>query len=99
MNYPLVDLSGDREFRENSEELLAQAEPNPTIMSWWIDVAPLLYLQKVEGMRPDARLLFNVPGDEEYVLGVAQMTVGQRALYVRRDVEVLREKYDLVPVG
>ncbi len=99
VNYPLVDLSGDRQFRTNNEELLALAEPNPTIMSWWIDVSPLLYLQKVEGMRPDARLLFSVAGNDEYVLDVAQMTVGQRALYVRRDLEVLRGRYDLVPVG
>lgn len=99
VNYPLVDLSGEREFRETGEELLAQAEPNPWIMSWWIDMAPLIYLQKVEGLRPDAQLLFGVPGDRKYVLTVAQMSVGNRALYVHRDLELLRERYDLVPVG
>jgi 4-amino-4-deoxy-L-arabinose transferase-like glycosyltransferase len=99
VNYPLVDLRGHREFRQDGEQLLAQAETNPTIISWWIDVAPLLYLQKVEGMRPDARLLYTVPGDDEYLLGVAQMTVGQRPLYMRRDTGVLEKWYDLVPVG
>jgi 4-amino-4-deoxy-L-arabinose transferase-like glycosyltransferase len=99
VNYPLVDLSGEREFRETGEELLAQAEPNPWIMSWWIDMAPLIYLQKVERLRPDAQLVFNVPGDEEFALTVAQMTVGNHPLYVHRNVELLRERYDLVPVG
>jgi hypothetical protein len=99
VNYPLVDMSGEREFRETGEELFAQAEPNARIMSWWIDMAPLIYLQKVEKLRPDAQLVFNVPGDGQFALNVAQMTVGNRPLYVHRNVEVLRDRYDLVPVG
>jgi hypothetical protein len=99
VNYPLVDMSGEREFRETGEELFAQAEPNARIMSWWIDMAPLIYLQKVEQLRPDAQLVFNVPGDEQFALNVAQMTVGNRPLYVHRNLQVLREHYDLVPVG
>ena len=99
VNYPLVDLSGEREIRETGEELFAQAEPNARIMSWWIDMAPLIYLQKVEKMRPDAQLMFNVPGDRGYVLTVAQMTGANRPLYVHRDLEFLRDRYDLVPVG
>lgn len=102
VNYPLVDLSGEREFRETNEELLAQAEPNPTIMSWWWDMAPLTYLQKVEGLRPDAQLLFSVRGDRKYVLAIVQMTVGSnRPLYVHasRGLEFLQSDYALVPVG
>jgi len=99
VNYPLVDLSGEREMRETGEELFTQAEPNPWIMSWWIDMAPLIYLQKVEGLRPDAQLLFGVPGDREYVLTVAQISGANRPLYVHRDLEFLRDRYDLVPVG
>jgi hypothetical protein len=101
VNYPLVDLSGERQFREDNEELLAQAEPNATAISWWIDVAPLLYLQKVDGLRPDVRLLFVTPGEGWYLLGVAQRTVNDQhlPLYVRREAEVLKDYYDLLPVG
>ena len=99
VNYSLVDLSGERQYRDNSEEVLALAKANPTIMGWWIDVAPFLYLQKVEGMRPDARMLFNVPGDDTYALSVAQSTVGNRPLYIRRTIGVLERSYDLVPIG
>lgn len=101
VNYPLVDMSGEREFRETSEELFSQAEPNARIMSWWIDMAPLIYLQKVENLRPDAQLVFNVPGDRNYVMAMAQTAGGDRPLYVHvnRDVEFLRDRYNLVPVG
>jgi 4-amino-4-deoxy-L-arabinose transferase-like glycosyltransferase len=99
VNYPRVDLSGERRFRKTGEELLAQAEPNPTIMGWWIDMAPLVYLQKVEGLRPDAQLLFTLPGDKAYVSIVAQMSGGNRPLYVDRDGGLLPDRYDLVPVG
>jgi hypothetical protein len=98
VNYPLLDLSGEHGIREDGEQLLTQAEPNPVIASWWIDVAPLLYLQKVEGMRPDAELIFSSAGDKNYLLLMAQINVGHRPFYVRRDKEFLDERYDLVPI-
>ena len=93
--------SGERGFRESGEELLAQAEPNPTIMSSWSDIEPLIYLQKVEGLRPDAQLMLGVMGDRYYVLAIVQMTVGSnRPLYVHAypGIEFLETHYALVPV-
>ena len=61
-----VELSTDRTARETVEPLLKQAPADSLILSDWRWYTPLVYLQRVEGLRPDVevRYVHNVPGEE-----------------------------------
>jgi len=67
-NYRSVDKSGDLGAREWAEEMLAQPIPQGAILvsNDRNEITPLLYLQHVEGKRPDLLTLFPLmlPGDD-----------------------------------
>ncbi len=59
VNFPYLDASRDTSVRDYSQTLLNSLPPNTTVVGVWWDIAPLQYLQMVEGRRPDLRLLNN----------------------------------------
>lgn len=56
-NYPNVDLSDDRSARQAGEEIMAAMTANATCIGAWEHVPILEYLQVVEGLRRDIRLV------------------------------------------
>ena len=55
--WPLADRSAEWSARERGERILARVGPHALVAGTWIDITPLLYLQAVEGRRPDVELL------------------------------------------
>lgn len=52
-NVGLLDVSDDYRARDQSEQLMAAAEPDALVIGSWTDIAPLEYLQLVEHRRTD----------------------------------------------
>jgi hypothetical protein len=98
-NYRLVDVSGDYRAREQSEALFDLAEPQAIVVGWWTDIAPLEYLQRVEGRRPDVSLVHSWAVNGQFLLDLATANVPGRAMYVMHDEPALRTRFDLVPAG
>lgn len=99
VNYSLVDLSGDRRTREDATAFLAQAEPGAVIVGRWIDVAPMEYLQVVEGQRHDVTLIHRGTLDSAGLLELARRYVGSRPFYLVGPAGPLAGEFDLVPAA
>jgi len=102
-NYPGVDRSGDLEARAWAEEVLAQPLPQGAILvsNDRNEITPLLYLQHVEGQRPDLLTLFPLmlPGEEySNVVRVLDgvLDIG-RPIYLAKPMPGLEIKYRLEP--
>ena len=54
--YPRVNLSRYDEPRTYGERILREAPPGALIVGFWLNITPLLYLQTVEGLRPDVEV-------------------------------------------
>ncbi len=52
----VVHLHDQGIVRVRAENILKSAPPNAIVFANWGDITPLVYLQKVEGERPDIRL-------------------------------------------
>ncbi|MBE7531746.1 MAG: DUF2723 domain-containing protein [Chloroflexi bacterium] len=99
LNWGRVDRSDDWSTREQSEEILALAEPNALIFGWWETVPAIQYLQFVEGQRGDVTAVnrFLISGADMNELILAEL--GRRPIYVNNpSVELLRH-VTAKPVG
>ena len=97
-NYRLVDVSDDYRSREQSEALFDLAEPGSIVVGWWTDIAPLEYLQRVEGRRQDVSLVHSWAVNGQFLIDLAGANLPGRAMYVMHDEPALRERFELVPV-
>ncbi|HUS69955.1 MAG TPA: DUF2723 domain-containing protein [Anaerolineae bacterium] len=104
-NYRSVDKSGDHEARAWAEGMLSQLIPEGSILvsNDRNEITPLLYLQHVEGERPDLLTMFPLmlPGEEysnvvRVIDGV--LDVG-RPLYLVKPMPGLEIKYRMEPLG
>ena len=98
-NYRFVDVSDDYRAREQSEALFELAAPRAIVVGWWTDIAPLEYLQGVEGRRQDISLVHSWAVNGQYLVDLATANVPGRAMYVMHDEPALAARFDLVPVG
>ncbi len=104
-NYSSVDRSGDHAAREWAEGVLSQPVPEGAILisNDRNDITPLLYLQYVEGQRPDLLTMFPLmlPGDE--YSNVVRVTDGVvdvgRPLLLVKPMPGLEIKYRMEPLG
>ena len=104
-NYPTVDKSRDYRAREWAEEILAQPIPQGAILvsNDRNEITPLLYLQHVEGRRPDLLTVFPLmlPGDE--YANVVRVLDGvldvDRPIYLVKPMPGLEIKYRMEPLG
>lgn len=90
-NWPLVDLSNDWSTRQQSEQILRDAEPNAIILGWWDTVPGIQYLQLVEGQRPDVLVInrFLISGEDMNQLILNE--IGKRPIYINNpSVELLQ---------
>jgi hypothetical protein len=67
INFGYLDASRDTSVRDYSQTLLDSLPPNSTVVGVWWDIAPLQYLQMVEGKRPDVTLLNDFLFDRETI--------------------------------
>jgi hypothetical protein len=95
---PAANLSGHRDVRESSELLFSRAEPNAVVIGTWVEVAPLLYLQQVDDMRPDVRLQFTASRDPRQVQALVAQQRGA-PVYVGALQDMFGSPYRLEPVG
>ena len=104
-NYPRVDKSADYSARQWAEGILSQPIPERSILisNDRNEITPLLYLQHVEGKRPDLLTMFPLmlPGEEysnvvRVIDGVQD--VG-RPLYLVKPMPGLEIKYELGSTG
>jgi len=104
-NYQSVDKSGDYEARAWAEGILSQPLPEGAILvsNDRNEITPLLYLQYVEGKRPDLLTMFPLmlPGEEysnvvRVIDGV--LDVG-RPLYLVKAMPGLEIKYRMQSLG
>jgi len=104
-NYRSVDKSADYEARAWAEGILSQPIPEGSILisNDRNEITPLLYLQHVEGVRPDLLSMFPLmlPGEEySNVVRVIDgiLDVG-RPLYLVKPMPGLEIKYRMEPLG
>jgi len=104
-NYQRVDKSADYHAREWAEGVLSQPIPEGTILvsNDRNEITPLLYLQYVEGLRPDLLTIFPLmlPGEEySNVVRVLDgvIDVG-RPIYLVKAMPGLEIKYQVAPSG
>lgn len=102
-NYPRVDKSGDYEARQWAEGVLSQPVPEGAILisNDRNEITPLIYLQYVEGIRPDVLTMFPLmlPGDEysnvvRVIDGVIDL---ERPIYLVKPMPGLQIKYQTEP--
>ncbi|NIN65216.1 MAG: DUF2723 domain-containing protein [Anaerolineae bacterium] len=102
-NYPRVDKSGDYEARQWAEGVLSQPLPEGAILisNDRNEITPLIYLQYVEGIRPDVLTMFPLllPGDEysnvvRVIDGVIDL---ERPIYLVKPMPGLEIKYQMEP--
>jgi len=104
-NYSSVDRSGDYAARHWAEAILSQPIPEGAILisNDRNEITPLLYLQYVEGQRPDLLTMFPLmlPSDEysnvvRVIDGVLDV---DRPLLLVKSMPGLEIKYQMEPVG
>ena len=98
-NYRLLNISGDYRAREQSVSLFRLVEPNSIVIGWWTDIAPLEYMQRVEGQRPDVSLIQSWAVNGQFLVDLATANLPARAVYVMHDEPALDSRFDLQPVG
>jgi 4-amino-4-deoxy-L-arabinose transferase-like glycosyltransferase len=102
--YGSMDASGDAWGRQVLEATFAKVEPEAVVISWWSFSTPLWYGQHVEGRRDDLTIIDDRDilddgyGDVESAIDAH---LGKAPVYVirlDRDLEELRERYQLEPL-
>ena len=100
--YRMVNESGDRGASRWVDRALEAMAPGALIVSWWSHSTPLWYAQRVEGRRPDLKIV-----DDRTILDeglgdlytVIDENLGVRPVYVIRDdvnqANELVRRYDL----
>lgn len=99
INAPLASLRGDTSVRDDAETFLAQVKPDAIVYGAFTDVAPIQYLQLVEGQRPDVKLVNAWNVDEGFLLQLADANAGVTPFYVMEADRALQRLYRLVPVS
>jgi hypothetical protein len=103
-NYPRVDESGDYEARQWAEGVLSQPLPEGAILisNDRNEITPLIYLQYVEGIRPDILTMFPLmlPGDEysNVVRMIDSVIDLERPIYLVKPMPGLELKYRTEPL-
>ncbi len=99
VNWPLVTLRGEHGVRDDAEQFLAQVAPDAMVYGRFTDVAPLQYLQEVDGQRPDVRLVNSWTVDPGFLVELAAANVGERPFYLTQADATVCDRYVCVPAG
>ncbi|MBI2724548.1 MAG: DUF2723 domain-containing protein [Chloroflexi bacterium] len=99
VNWSLVSLSGERRPRTEAVRFLTALPPGAVVYGSFLEVAPLTYLQEVEGMRTDVKAVNAWTADDGFLSALADANVGTRPFFVMGDEPQLRQRYQLVPLA
>jgi hypothetical protein len=99
INLPLVNQRGEHRVRDEAEAFLAQVQPDAIVYGRFTSVAPLQYLQQVEGVRPDVRLVNGWTADHAFLVELAAANVGVRPFYLTQADSEICASYECVPAG
>jgi hypothetical protein len=98
-NLPLVDQSGEREAYAWGERVLElPLAPNSAILADSARIAPLYYLQHIEGRRPDMDMLV-LPDEAAYRAELETRLAAGQTMYLARFLPGLEARYHLRSVG
>jgi hypothetical protein len=97
-------LSQDRTARDHARPILDGAPAGATILADWHWVSPLLYLQEVEGQRPDLEIRYVFPTAEPYAETWARrigegLAAGAAVVSTHRDDAAFAGLPPAVPLG
>jgi len=100
-----LDVSQNRDAASWVDHALEVMGPDAVIVSWWSYSTPLWYAQRVEGRRPDLRIVDDRTRLDEHlgdITDVIDDELGRHPVYVIRDdlleIALLAERYDLQPM-
>lgn len=96
VNVSLVSLRGEHSVRDGSQQFLSALPEGAIVYGNFIDVAPYQYLQQVEGVRPDVRLVNGWTVDEAFLGRLAAANVGTTPFFIAEDERSLHGSYQLV---
>jgi hypothetical protein len=99
INWPLVSQRGEHAVRAEAEQFLGQVAPDAVVYGRFTDVAPMQYLQRVEGQRPDVRLVNGWTIEEGFLVELAAANVGVRPFYLTQQEPAVCGRYQCVPAG
>lgn len=94
--YPYGNKSAQWLFRDFGTAALEQAAPHAVIFARWEQGTILLYLQRVEGMRPDVRIDIGEPEDDPWEERIRAYYLG-RPIYIVGGAEEAR-RFKATPV-
>ena len=99
INFSYADLSSDQSVRQKYTAILAAVEEDALLLGWWPDTTPMVYLQHVEGMRPDVSIIHRswiTRGDETKLINSA---VHERPVYVLGPLPIFSQPLELTPMS
>jgi hypothetical protein len=99
VNWPLVSQHGERSVRRNAEASFAVAAPDSIVYGRFSDIAPMQYLQEIEGQRTDIRLVNNWTVDYPLLVALAEANVGRTPFYLTQQDPRLCARYACAPAG
>lgn len=98
-SWQYVDLSGDWSTRRQGEATMNWVEPDALVFGWW-DTAPLLeYLQLVEGLRPDVKVINRFLISHDDMMRLMEQEASRRPVYIDSPPAELPEAVKAVPAG
>jgi hypothetical protein len=90
-NWPLVNLSGSYDARQEAEEILGRLEHNALILGHWDTIPTIEYLQLLEGKRPDVQAINRFLISTENMYGLIAKEIHRRPIYIDNvNFELLR---------
>ena len=101
INLPRVSLHGDQSVRAHAEAVFAGLEPGAILYGPFMDVAPLQYLQSVEGERTDVAIVnsWTIDDPDAFLRALAAQNAGHRAFYVTRPERAIGGEFLLTKEG
>jgi hypothetical protein len=99
INWSLVTQHNERAVRTDAEAVFAAAQPNAIVYGRFTDIAPLQYLQQVEGQRTDVRLVNNWTAEPAFLVELAAANVGRVPFYITQEDARICATYRCVPAG
>lgn len=96
INFPYADLSHDRRAYERANRIFESLAPEAYVLAVdWFEVAPLEYLQLVEGRRPDVRVLNTSRMSQAELRRLIEIESEARPFYSTASPAWLRNHYRL----